>query len=259
LISRELPIIAMNIERNMLQHRPGYCIFCGRTTLFLCFDKQKLRNDMLCPICKSFSRKRHVAKILCQLLKKNSIREIATNSSIEIYNTDIGDSFDKALCKNKHFFNSAFFPNLSIGSKLGERSFCQDLQQLTFPDNSFDIVISEDVLEHIRHYEKALKEIWRVLKHGGIHVFTVPIDMNNSTITRIDTTGDKDIFLYPPEYHGDSLRSGGILAYRTFGKDLPEILKPFGFKVELHKSKTSDAEYGIYDSIVVIARKTINK
>lgn len=245
----------MKIEKNIFHHKPGYCLFCGRTTLFLCLDKYKLRNDMICPICKSYSRKRHVAKIICQILGKNSIKEIAVNSSKIIYNTDIRDSFDKTLHKNNRYFKSAMLTDKPAGFRLEERTTCQDLERLTFPNDSFDIVISEDVLEHVRHYEKALEEIWRVLNNGGVHVFTVPIEMAHDTLTRIDTTGNKDIFLYPPEYHGDPIRPGGILAYRTFGKDLPEILERFGFTVELKRSKASDAKYGIFNSTVIVTVK----
>ncbi len=49
--------------------------------------------------------------------------------------------------------------------------------KLTFPDNNFDAVISISVIEHIDNEgdSKAMKEIWRVLKPGGIFVFTIPV------------------------------------------------------------------------------------
>ena len=43
------------------------------------------------------------------------------------------------------------------------------------PDNSFDIVICEQVLEHLVKLEKAFKSLERVLKPGGILIVGVPI------------------------------------------------------------------------------------
>lgn len=47
---------------------------------------------------------------------------------------------------------------------------------ITFPfkTNTFDIVTAIDVLEHVPNDEKAIKEIYRVLKPGGIGIFLVP-------------------------------------------------------------------------------------
>ena len=47
-------------------------------------------------------------------------------------------------------------------------------EELPFPDNSFDMVYSSHVLEHIPDQEKALKEISRVLKNNGLHFCVVP-------------------------------------------------------------------------------------
>merc|ERR1711920_563495 len=40
-----------------------------------------------------------------------------------------------------------------------------------FPDNSFDVVIMSDVLEHLLDLKKALREVARVLKPGGVFLY----------------------------------------------------------------------------------------
>ena len=47
-------------------------------------------------------------------------------------------------------------------------------QNIPYNNNSFDIVISTQVFEHVEYPEKLLKEIFRVLKNGGILFLTMP-------------------------------------------------------------------------------------
>lgn len=49
-----------------------------------------------------------------------------------------------------------------------------DILQPSFPDNSFDLIISVDMLEHVKRPEKAMEEMGRILKPGGIAVITFP-------------------------------------------------------------------------------------
>ncbi len=55
------------------------------------------------------------------------------------------------------------------------------LQKLPFKSEEFDIAFCISVLEHTRNYEKVIREIWRVLKVGGLliltfHAFDVSLD-----------------------------------------------------------------------------------
>jgi ubiquinone/menaquinone biosynthesis C-methylase UbiE len=48
------------------------------------------------------------------------------------------------------------------------------LTDLPFPDSSFDMVVSGEVLEHLEDHEAAVSEFFRVLKPGGVVSVTVP-------------------------------------------------------------------------------------
>lgn len=49
-----------------------------------------------------------------------------------------------------------------------------NIKELPFPDESFDLVLATDIIEHIDDDKKALSEIERVLRPGGHALFTVP-------------------------------------------------------------------------------------
>lgn len=87
-----------------------------------------------------------------------------------------------------------------------------DLQAIDLPDSSLDIVLTPHVLEHVPDTDKALSELFRVMKPGG-HVFLqVPIPQ---AITKVPDE---------PEYHGDM-----TLVFFRFGWDLAEKIRSHGF------------------------------
>ena len=63
---------------------------------------------------------------------------------------------------------------LATGEKFGVRHQAVDACAITFPDQTFDVVMSSEVIEHTPDPRKALREMARVLKPGGILVVTSP-------------------------------------------------------------------------------------
>jgi ubiquinone/menaquinone biosynthesis C-methylase UbiE len=53
-------------------------------------------------------------------------------------------------------------------------------QNLCFPDNSFDIVTCQTLLIHVKNYKKVLKEMYRVLKPGGVLICSEPNNLINA-------------------------------------------------------------------------------
>lgn len=54
------------------------------------------------------------------------------------------------------------------------RLIAKDPYRLPFDDESFDLVVSDQVFEHVRDYEVALAEISRVTRNGGVSLHTFP-------------------------------------------------------------------------------------
>lgn len=106
----------------------------------------------------------------------------------------------------------------------------RDVTALDFPDAGLDAVASLDVLEHVPRYRAALAEFARVLRPGGVLVFTVPFydaQERSETVARLRDDGEVE-FVGAPEYHGDP-RGGGVPCFHHFGWDLLEALRDAGF------------------------------
>jgi hypothetical protein len=108
----------------------------------------------------------------------------------------------------------------------------EDVTALTFPARTFDGVISLEVLEHVPDYRAALRETFRVLKHGGRFVLTAPFNVLAArTLVRAAIVDGQVVHHEPPEYHGDPVSADdGALCFYHFGWDLVEELRDVGFR-----------------------------
>jgi SAM-dependent methyltransferase len=109
------------------------------------------------------------------------------------------------------YISSHFYPGREPGTtQNGHR--VEDLQRLTFPDESFDLVVTQDVFEHVLRPDAAFAEIARVLRPGGAHVFTVPIWPSPATVVRARARADGGVeHLLPAEYHGDPVSQRSLV------------------------------------------------
>ncbi len=108
----------------------------------------------------------------------------------------------------------------------------QDLQALDLRDASFDIVVTNEVLEHVPSIDAALSEIYRVLKVGGVHIGTVPfMYFQDESIVRARMENGRVVHLMEPEYHGNPVDpEGGALAFEIPGWNLLERARSTGFR-----------------------------
>ncbi|HEY2796846.1 MAG TPA: polysaccharide pyruvyl transferase family protein [Thermoanaerobaculia bacterium] len=236
----------------------GVCNICGASTRFSCDDPALARESMTCASCLATSRYRSIARGLLEAFRRlagvdaRSLAELPVDGArrrVSVYDTQTPFSTGAsaypipdwlARCSWIDLHLSTLRPGLEAGQALGARTTNQNLERLSFPDASFDIVITSDVMEHVRLEDRAHREIRRVLRPGGVYLFTVPHFRNRETVTRVEIVDpddpSRDRHLMEPEYHGNAnSEDGRALAYRAYGIDLDERLRELGFSVEYTK------------------------
>jgi SAM-dependent methyltransferase len=144
---------------------------------------------------------------------------------LEVLELDPNSSLRLLLKESKKYTRSYFKADGVRGMDAPDGSTMQDISNLTYDDNSIDLIVSSDVLEHVPDAVAAFKETFRVLRPGGAHVFTVPNETRTEKLAEIKD-GKTIQLVMPPEYHSDPLDPKGILAYWHFGPDLQD---QFGF------------------------------
>lgn len=124
---------------------------------------------------------------------------------------------------------SEYMPGVVNGSVCRDVR-CEDVQQLTFADESFDLCTSTEVFEHVHDDNAGFAQIRRVLRPGGKFIFTVPLNGAAQTIERARVRDGQIVHLLEPEYHGDPFNHGKrVLCMRNYGTDIVDRLLDAGF------------------------------
>ncbi|MDV6169088.1 methyltransferase domain-containing protein [Flavobacterium sp. DG1-102-2] len=97
-----------------------------------------------------------------------------------------------------------------------------DICNLPFEANAYDLILCNHVLEHIPDDTKAMQELYRVLKPGGMGIFQIPQDLNR------DTTFEDNSITDPKER---ARIFGQYDHVRVYGRDYFDKLRSIGFRV----------------------------
>ncbi|MBK9290633.1 MAG: methyltransferase domain-containing protein [Bacteroidetes bacterium] len=117
-----------------------------------------------------------------------------------------------------------------------------DLTALPFPDESFDLLMANHVLEHIKAEQKALSEIHRVLRPGGMAILQVPWS------PLLETTIEEESEMSET----DRARHFGQADHvRLYGKDYPKRLEMAGFLVERIDIQHINMDQNYLESIAI--------
>jgi len=194
------------------------CNICGWVDFN--FYSDKWHPYTICPNCISQVRHRLFWAILNKDNKYNK-EKILRDKTVLHFSPEIQlkDSI-KALTKN--YKTADFFAEGYYYNKIDYNIDITDMRNIE--DNSFDCVIAFDVLEHVSNDKKALEEIKRILKPGGLVILTVPMK-DNLKITYEDSS------IVDPKEREKIF--GQFDHLRIYGEDFFDRVLKEGFEVEV--------------------------
>ena len=207
--------------------------------MFLPYGYGNQRNNVLSPSTLSLERHRLLWLYLqnetdffqSELVSDSNpnrlkLRDIETSSVLKVLHFAPEQEFYKRFKKQTNID----YTTTDLLSPLADVK--ADICNLPFEDNTYDVIFCNHVLEHIPDDTKAMQELYRVLKPGGMGIFQIPQDLNRATTFADDTITDQKerakIF-------------GQYDHVRIYGRDYFDKLRSIGFKVieEDYTSKIS--------------------
>ena len=182
----------------------GNCVVCNSPHPFVVdyrfaeesdgMKKPNWRERLVCPNCRCNSRQRFsIGKIF---------EAYTTGMQIGLYEKET-DVFQKVQREIPDVYG------FECGKFESEDSVCEEVTELSFANDSFDLLVANDVFEHVENYTEALQEACRVLKNGGKIIITVPFDGNSNVTVN---------------------RGSAEHVYQIFGWDFLDKLKQCGFR-----------------------------
>lgn len=128
------------------------------------------------------------------------------------------------------FIGSEYCPTSEAQSRIYPIEH-QDLAALTYPANAFDVVVTQEVIEHLPDLFGALSEMARVLRPGGLMLSSMPWHYFSEETTykaRLLAGGEIQL-IGEPEYHDDPVDPRGVLVFQLPGWDILEMARTAGF------------------------------
>lgn len=228
---RQLGTVQPEIEHYIAAHEqfPGYCGLCGQATLFTVSSGLQLeghthlREGMLCAHCGTHNRARMLG---LAIQGSKGLRGDASDILLMEATTPLYDHLSGLM---PNLIGTEFqSPTITGGTIMdisGRQVRHENILNLSFPDQSLDIIAHADLLEHVPDVETALRECFRTLRNGGELIFSAPFSQTmKKTRKRAELLASGDIqHFVPAEYHGTHL------AYYNFGWDLLDLCRAAGF------------------------------
>jgi predicted SAM-dependent methyltransferase len=171
----------------------------------------KQRNNVLSPSTLSLERHR-----LLWLYLKNETDFFTSENKIKVLHFAPEQAFYKVFRNQKNLD----YTTTDLLSPLADVK--ADICNLPFQDNQYDVIFCNHVLEHIPDDTKAMHELFRVLKPGGMAILQIPQDLNRAVTFADDSITDQKerakIF-------------GQYDHVRIYGRDYFDKLRTVGFQV----------------------------
>ena len=197
----------------------GYCPICEQNATFVARDPW-LRDHYRCTRCKSMPRERALMAVLQERFPR--WRELTIHES----SPGNGGASKRLAAECPGYIPTQFYKDVPSGAFAG-RFRCENLERLTFANDSIDLHVTQDVFEHIPRPASAFVEVARTLAPGGAHVFTVPIvNKEQPSKMRVEVDANDGIsHLAEPIYHVNPIDAKGSLVTIDWGFDIVDHIK----------------------------------
>jgi SAM-dependent methyltransferase len=224
-----------------------------------------LRETLRCRACAATMRDRQIAFGLLRVVAERlgqSVPDLATfrrqpSGLLRILDSDSFSPINRVLRGLPGYQHSQFVPGRKNGERLPDGSVVVDLENIPFPDASFDVVLTSDVMEHVGDDDAAHREIFRCLDRQGAYIFTIPYDpsMQGNRLLTVATgmAGAASHLFLEKHVHGDPHASSGIVAHRIYGRQLLDDLASIGFQPAF--LNITEPAHGIFGGDLFVARK----
>ena len=179
------------------------------------YDPKRYINidqSVLCPFCGSLPRHRILAAWCekhIEFLRSSTILYFAPEPSMMLWMKR-----NRVKCTTADLFQKA---DLTL-----------DIQKTGLPDESYDLIIANHVLEHVDDFREALKEIHRILRPNGFFICSFPMDPKVETLDEDESIKTDEMRLS---------RYGQNDHKRLFGLKADHLLADAGFSVTVIKGE----------------------
>ena len=239
----------------------GVCSICGHRGYFDVADAARPRDqEFACAACGRALRARDEAQVLIDEYgdgRQEILDELLALRwfrSLAVYHVGSIGAVRKCLRQLDRYVESRYEPDQPRGHPLDDGFVNQDLTALTFADQSFDLVYSSHVMEHVPDPWLAFREIHRVLRPGGRMIHSIPTryPLQETTTVRAELV-DGEIRHHRKEQYHKSPEGVPALVFSDLGADLKPRLDAIGLETSLRRPHLQID--GARRNLVLVARR----
>jgi SAM-dependent methyltransferase len=220
-------------KRDESWHQPGFCQACRQAALFLIDwqvtgpDYPNYRERLVCPHCGLNNRQRFMAAFFRRVLDESGgkIRDVYLYEQVTAFYHWLTGTFPDLPVQASEFLGFEYKSGDVVNGIRHE-----DALALSFADESLDVILSNDVYEHVPNIHPALSEARRVLRPGGKLLITTPFFQDTAdTVQRAILAQGKLVHMHPEVYHGNPVSEKGSLVFYDYGWDILDFCRRAGF------------------------------
>jgi GT2 family glycosyltransferase/2-polyprenyl-3-methyl-5-hydroxy-6-metoxy-1,4-benzoquinol methylase len=218
------------------------CWCCGSIKVQQANNNDHSYEAIVCNDCFARGRSTALAQVIVQRMSSSgetSLSEYVTHHpQVKIYQLGSTGAIADSLRGFPNYCTSTYFPGVMHGTTSPGGIRCEDNVNVTFENDYFDIVISEDILGHAQDPIRSFSEISRVLREGGSFFFTI---QQNHEIDAGETGAE-----FPH-------RQFSSLSPIQLVSDLSQMLAQSGCSLKQHhvvlKGSTPDVTTTVYEGV----------